>query len=46
MSSTVGDVQPFQAEFSDEALNDLRGRIAATRWPTKGSSRTDRTACS
>jgi pimeloyl-ACP methyl ester carboxylesterase len=28
-------VRPFQAEFSDEALNDLRRRIAATRWPTK-----------
>src|SRR5580765_7499698 len=29
------DIHPFQAEFPDEALNDLRGRIAATRWPTK-----------
>jgi pimeloyl-ACP methyl ester carboxylesterase len=29
------NVQPFQAEFSDEALNDLRGRIEATRWPSK-----------
>jgi pimeloyl-ACP methyl ester carboxylesterase len=27
------DVQPFQSEFPDEALNDLRRRIAATRWP-------------
>jgi pimeloyl-ACP methyl ester carboxylesterase len=29
------DIQPFQSEFPDEALNDLRERIAATRWPTK-----------
>ena len=38
MSTTVQtgiDVDPFQAEFPDEALNDLRERIAATRWPTK-----------
>jgi pimeloyl-ACP methyl ester carboxylesterase len=38
MSSTVQtgiDVDPFQAEFPDVALNDLRERIAATRWPTK-----------
>jgi pimeloyl-ACP methyl ester carboxylesterase len=38
MTTTVPtdvDVDPFQAEFPDEALNDLRRRIAATRWPTK-----------
>jgi pimeloyl-ACP methyl ester carboxylesterase len=38
MSSTVQtgiDVQPFRAEFPEQALNDLRGRIAATRWPSK-----------
>jgi pimeloyl-ACP methyl ester carboxylesterase len=38
MSTTVQtgiDIHPFQAEFPDEALNDLRRRIAATRWPTK-----------
>jgi pimeloyl-ACP methyl ester carboxylesterase len=38
MSTTVQtgiDIQPFQSEFPQEALNDLRDRIAATRWPTK-----------
>jgi pimeloyl-ACP methyl ester carboxylesterase len=38
MSTTVQtgiDIQPFQSEFPQEALNDLRERIAATRWPTK-----------
>src|SRR3954464_6427303 len=29
------DIHPFEAEFADEALDDLRVRIAATRWPTK-----------
>src|SRR5919106_2372466 len=28
-------IRPFQAKVSDEALADLRHRIAATRWPTK-----------
>ena len=38
MSSTVEtgiDVTPFQVEIPDEALDDLRRRIAATRWPSK-----------
>jgi pimeloyl-ACP methyl ester carboxylesterase len=38
MSTTVQtatEVRPFQIEFSDEAIDDLRRRIAATRWPTK-----------
>ena len=38
MSSTVRtgiDVHPFQVEIPDEALDDLRRRIAATRWPSK-----------
>jgi pimeloyl-ACP methyl ester carboxylesterase len=38
MSSTVQtgiDVHSFQVEISDEALDDLRRRIAATRWPSK-----------
>ena len=29
------DVQPFQVEIPSEALDDLRRRIAATRWPSK-----------
>jgi pimeloyl-ACP methyl ester carboxylesterase len=28
-------IRPFQVEFPDEAIDDLRRRIAATRWPTK-----------
>jgi pimeloyl-ACP methyl ester carboxylesterase len=38
MSSTVQtgiDVHPFQVEIPDEALDDLRRRIATTRWPSK-----------
>ena len=27
------DVRPFQVEIPEEELADLRGRIAATRWP-------------
>jgi len=33
---TAGDaIRPFKAHFSDEALADLKRRIAATRWPDK-----------
>ena len=38
MSSTAQsgiDVRPFQVEIPNEALDDLRRRIAATRWPSK-----------
>jgi pimeloyl-ACP methyl ester carboxylesterase len=38
MSSTVEtatDIRPFQVDISDEALEDLRRRIEATRWPEK-----------
>ena len=28
-------IRPFHVEVSDEALEDLRRRIAATRWPTR-----------
>jgi pimeloyl-ACP methyl ester carboxylesterase len=38
MSTTVQtatDVRPFRIEFSDEAIEDLRRRIAATRWPSR-----------
>ena len=30
-----GAVRPFQAGFPDEALDDLRRRVLATRWPEK-----------
>jgi pimeloyl-ACP methyl ester carboxylesterase len=34
--AAAGDaIRPFQVNFSDEALADLRRRLAATRWPDK-----------
>jgi len=38
MSSTVqtaSEIRPFNVEFSEEQVDDLRRRIGATRWPTK-----------
>jgi len=38
MSSTVDTapgIRSFQIEIPEEQIDDLRGRIAATRWPTK-----------
>jgi hypothetical protein len=38
MSSTVEtaiDIRPFHVDVPDEALEDLRRRIAATNWPEK-----------
>jgi len=38
MSSTVdtaNEIRPFQVDIPDEALDDLRRRIAATRWPSR-----------
>jgi pimeloyl-ACP methyl ester carboxylesterase len=38
MSSTVetaNEIRPFRVELPDEALDDLRRRIAATRWPSR-----------
>jgi pimeloyl-ACP methyl ester carboxylesterase len=38
MGSTVGtanELRPFQIEIPDEALAELRRRIAATRWPSR-----------
>jgi len=37
MSSTVEDateIRPFRVDMSDEAITDLRRRVAATRWPS------------
>ena len=28
-------IRPFRAEMPEEAIADLRGRVAATRWPTR-----------
>jgi pimeloyl-ACP methyl ester carboxylesterase len=38
MSTTVDTataIRPFEVEFSQEQVDELRRRIAATRWPTK-----------
>jgi pimeloyl-ACP methyl ester carboxylesterase len=38
MSTTVEsatEIRPFQAEFSQEQIDDLRRRIESTRWPSK-----------
>jgi pimeloyl-ACP methyl ester carboxylesterase len=32
---TAIEIRPFHVEVPDEALDDLRGRIAATNWPEK-----------
>ncbi len=32
---TATDVQPFHLDIAEDKLDDLRRRIAATRWPTK-----------
>jgi hypothetical protein len=32
---TATKIQPFQVEIPEEKIDDLRRRIAATRWPTK-----------
>jgi pimeloyl-ACP methyl ester carboxylesterase len=34
-ADTATDIRPFQLEISDEQIDDLRRRIAATRWPTR-----------
>ena len=38
MSTTVDtatEIRSFQIEIPEEQIDDLRRRIAATRWPTK-----------
>ena len=32
---TASEIRPFHVEFPEEELDDLRRRIAATRWPSK-----------
>ena len=32
---TTTEIRPFHLEIREEQLDDLRGRIAATRWPSK-----------
>src|SRR3954454_23781246 len=39
MSTTTGGIstgiRPFHVEFPEERIDDLRRRIAATRWPSR-----------
>jgi hypothetical protein len=32
---TTTEIRPFRVDIPDEALDDLRRRIAATQWPEK-----------
>ena len=34
-ATTASEVRPFRVEMPDEAITDLRQRVAATRWPHK-----------
>jgi pimeloyl-ACP methyl ester carboxylesterase len=34
-AETASDLRPFQVDVSEEALEDLRRRLAETRWPSK-----------
>jgi len=48
MSSTVEgaiDIRPFHVDIPDEALEDLRRRIAATNWPEKETVADQSRAC-
>ena len=38
------EIRPFQVDIPEEALEDLRRRIEATRLPSKSSSKIDRRA--
>jgi Epoxide hydrolase N terminus len=33
---TANEIRPFNVDVPDEAVEDLRRRIAATRWPDRG----------
>ena len=35
MDAATPAIRPFRVNISDEALEDLRRRIAATQWPEK-----------
>ena len=38
-------IRPFRVDIPDQALDDLRRRIAATNWPEKRRSRINPRAC-
>jgi hypothetical protein len=33
--SSETEIRPFRVEMPDEAIADLRRRVAATRWPSR-----------
>src|SRR6266508_3254310 len=35
IGETANDIRPFQVDIPEEALDDLRRRIAAARWPSR-----------
>jgi pimeloyl-ACP methyl ester carboxylesterase len=35
IADTTTEIRPFQVDFPDEALAELRNRITTTRWPSK-----------
>ena len=34
-STTATEIRPFHVDIPEEQIDDLRRRIAATRWPSK-----------
>jgi hypothetical protein len=38
-------IRPFKFEVSEAEIEELRARIAATRWPERGPSRINPKAC-
>ena len=39
LMSSETEIRPFRVDMPDEAIADLRRRIAATRWPSQGARR-------
>jgi hypothetical protein len=46
VTSMTRGIRPFRVDVPDETLVDLRGRLAATRWPDRKRLRMNRKACS
>ena len=45
-TDTAAEIRSFQIAIPEEQIDDLRRRIAATRWPTRNSSPTGPRVCS
>ncbi|TCR63022.1 epoxide hydrolase family protein [Bosea sp. BK604] len=35
LAASASEIRPFRVHFPDEAITDLRRRVASTRWPTR-----------